>query len=75
MPRNRNLRAVGGAYEKIAGQYLEAHGYHILEYNYRCRAGEVDIIALDGEYLVFCEVKYRENQNTGTALEAVDAKK
>lgn len=43
--------------------------------NYRCRNGEIDIIAKDGEYLVFCEVKYRRDLKYGEGLEAVDLKK
>ena len=43
----------------------------ILQYNYRCRAGEVDIVARDGSFLVFCEVKYRRTAGKGGALDAV----
>ena len=53
----KNQRRTGAIYEQKAGAYLESQGYEILEYNYRCRSGEIDIIARDGEYLVFCEVK------------------
>lgn len=70
-----NKRALGTAYEQIAGRYLESQGYQILEYNYRCRLGEIDLIALDGEYLVFCEVKYRAGAGSGDPLEAVDGRK
>lgn len=42
-----------------------------MEYNFRCRSGEIDIIARDGEYLVFCEVKFRTNSRKGGPLEAV----
>lgn len=70
-----NNRAIGSKFEKEAGAYLKKHGYEVLEYNYRCRAGEIDIIARDGEYLVFCEVKYRNGLSGGHPLEAVDAKK
>lgn len=70
-----NRRAVGTAYERQAGNYLEEQGYRILEYNFRCRSGEIDIIARDGEYLVFVEVKYRRNVKSGDPLEAVDYKK
>lgn len=70
-----NKRAVGTAYEKQAGKYLEQRGYRIMEYNFRCRSGEIDIIAKDGEYLVFVEVKYRRDTRSGSPLEAVDYKK
>ncbi len=57
----------GAEYEQKAGAYLEEQGYEILEYNFRCRAGEID--------LVFCEVKYRTDASTGHPAEAVDARK
>ena len=65
----------GAEYEQKAGAYLEEQGYEILEYNFRCRAGEIDIVARDGEYLVFCEVKYRTDASTGHPAEAVDTRK
>ncbi len=70
-----NKRQTGTQYEKKAGVYLEEKGYEILEYNFRCRIGEIDIIAKDGEYLVFCEVKYRSDLKSGYPAEAVDKKK
>lgn len=70
-----NKRVLGSRYEKAAGYYLEQQGYEILQYNYRCRFGEIDLIAKDGEYLVFCEVKYRRDQKAGNPLEAVDVRK
>lgn len=70
-----NKRQIGTEKEKLAGAYLEKNGYEIIEYNFRCRQGEIDIIAKDGEYLVFCEVKYRSGCKSGTPLEAVDYKK
>ena len=66
-----NRRAVGTWYERKAGEYLEALGYEIIQYNYRCKKGEIDLIARDGEYLVFCEVKYRSKAVMGHPLEAV----
>lgn len=54
-----NRRKIGTNYERLAGKYLEAHGYQIIEYNFKCNAGEIDIIAKDQEYLVFCGVKDR----------------
>lgn len=71
----KNKRQTGAKYEQAAGFYLEQQGYEIIEYNYRCRFGEIDIIAKDGSYLVFCEVKYRSCKGKGSPLEAVDARK
>lgn len=70
-----NKRDVGEINEKVARNYLESTGYVIVEYNYRIRTGEIDIIAKDGDYLVFVEVKYRSSLNLGSPYEAVDAKK
>lgn len=71
MNTGENKRAVGARYEKQACEYLEKQGYQILMCNYRCKCGEIDIIAKDGDYLVFCEVKYRKNGKKGNPLEAV----
>ena len=71
----QNNRAVGTAYEQIAGRFLEKKGFQILEYNYRCRAGEIDLIAREGGYLVFVEVKYRRTADQGDPEEAVDQRK
>jgi putative endonuclease len=73
--KEKNNRKTGGNYEQAAGFYLEQHGYQILQYNYRCRIGEIDIVAKEGENLVFCEVKYRTGPGKGSPLEAVDARK
>ncbi len=70
-----NKRQKGAAYEQIAAAHLISKGYEILEVNYRCRMGEIDIIARDGEYLVFIEVKYRSNNKKGYPLEAVSIQK
>ena len=71
----RNKRRTGTRYEQAAGFFLEQIGYGVLEYNYRCRFGEIDIIAKDGICLVFCEVKYRSGREKGSPLEAVDNRK
>ncbi len=70
-----NKRKTGAVYEHKAAEYLEKAGFRILEMNYRCRAGEIDIVARDGRYVVFCEVKYRSGSRAGSPLEAVDFKK
>ncbi len=54
---------------------MERHGYEILAMNYRNRKGEIDIVARDGDYLCFVEVKYRKDASTGNPLEAVDRRK
>lgn len=66
-----NKRRIGEQKEKLACAFLARSGVTILEQNFRCRQGEIDIVARDGEYLVFAEVKYRSTRNKGTALEAV----
>ena len=60
---------------QLLAEYLEKQGYHILERNFRCRQGEIDLIAKDGKYLVFIEVKYRKNSSRGNAATAVDPRK
>ena len=59
----------------MAGAYLESLGYKIVTYNYRCKMGEIDLIARDGEYLVFIEVKYRTTDVSGSPAEAVNVRK
>ncbi|MFF4190617.1 YraN family protein [Nonomuraea sp. NPDC001831] len=58
--------------EHLAAIYLEAKGMTILERNWRCRRGEIDIIAVDGQVLVVVEVKTRSSRSHGTALESVN---
>lgn len=70
-----NKRRLGGDYEEKAAEFLRKQGLHIIEKNYRCKKGEVDLIARDGRYLVFAEVKYRSDGRAGDSLEAVDWKK
>ena len=71
----KNTRRTGSQYEKLAGAYLERCGYRVVAYNYRCRMGEIDLVAWHGAYLVFIEVKYREDANCGTPMEAVGYQK
>ena len=60
MQNKVNKRALGSEKERAAAVFLEQQGYRILQMNYRCRIGEVDLVARHGEYLVFVEVKYRK---------------
>lgn len=63
--------AVGRYGEQVAADHLEAAGLVILERNWRCREGELDIIARDGAELVFVEVKTRSSLAFGSPAEAV----
>jgi putative endonuclease len=71
-----NKRTVGAKKEQLAADYLESLGWTILERNFFCRQGEIDLIALSPEKtLVFVEVKYRSNTKNGFPEEAVGTKK
>ena len=70
-----NKRQIGTDKEKLAVGYLKKQGVSILERNFRCKSGEIDIIGQDGESIVFFEVKYRKNPAAGFPVEAVDLKK
>lgn len=70
-----NKRTIGNEYEDRAVRYLENSGYVIVERNFYCKQGEVDIIAKDKEYLVFVEVKYRRDTKKGYPTEAVNYRK
>lgn len=75
MESRTNKRRIGTDYERKAAEYLNQHGYDILECNFRCRQGEIDIIARDGEYICFVEVKYRASDARGAAVCAVNYSK
>jgi putative endonuclease len=61
--------------EDIAVRYLEHHGLVVLSRNWRCRVGEIDVVATDAQRLVVCEVKTRSSERFGGPAEAVDLKK
>lgn len=64
-------RETGAEGEKQVVRYLKRHGYSVLETNFHSRFGEIDIIAENGEYLCFVEVKTRSEGSFGTPAEAV----
>ena len=66
-----NKRELGKQYEEKACEYMCQQGFHVLERNFRCKQGEIDIIGEHEGYLVFAEVKYRTDQTAGDAAEAV----
>ncbi len=72
MYKNKSLGIYG---EDTAVKYLEANGYTILTTNYRCKMGEIDIIAADGDTIVFIEVKTRSTDKYGQPREFVNYSK
>jgi putative endonuclease len=67
--------ATGKEGEKIAAAYLEKNGYRIIEVNFRCTIGEIDIIAKEKNDLVFVEVKTRKSVALGYPEQAVGMRK
>ena len=72
----RPARAVAGAKaEALAAEFLAARGVRIVERNFRRRCGEIDLIAQDGDTLVFVEVRLRTRSDFGGAAASITAKK
>jgi putative endonuclease len=61
--------------EQLAAEHLQQSGLRILDRNWRCQEGEIDIVAADRRTLVVCEVKTRSDTRFGTPLEAISARK
>lgn len=70
-----NKRVIGDSEEILAVQYLEERGYTVIDRNFRCKMGEIDIVASNEGYLVFIEVKYRSSLKYGDPAQAVNIKK
>ncbi|TNC26224.1 YraN family protein [Mumia zhuanghuii] len=68
-------QAVGVHGENVAAEFLQGQGMQVLARNWRCRWGEIDIVARDGDTVVFCEVKTRRTTAYGSPLEAVTPRK
>ena len=68
---HRLAAAIGQYGARLAARYLRDLGYAVLEVNWRCPLGEIDIVARDGSTLVVCEVKTRRGASFGTPQEAV----
>ena len=65
----------GQAAETRALVFLQQQGLTLLQRNWHCRFGEIDLIMREGDYLVFIEVRYRRHQNFGGAIASIDAHK
>ncbi len=61
----------GDSAEALAQQWLKKQGLALVDKNYRCKAGEIDLIMQDGSTLVFVEVRYRSNPDFGSAIDSV----
>ena len=65
----------GAQAERLAAQHLQRHGLTLVQANYRCRFGEIDLILRDKETLVFAEVRLRSRSEFGGAAASIDARK
>lgn len=72
MDLGQHNQTFGKSGEDQACKYLEESGYEILERNFRCSIGEIDIIAQNGDEITFFEVKTRSNYNYGTPSEIIN---
>lgn len=72
-PTRRHVLGLYG--ERLAANYLEEIGYEILERNWRCSIGEIDLVAKDQDRWVFVEVKTRNTAGYGHPLEAITSEK
>ena len=70
-----NTRQLGLSYEATAREFLVKHGLTYLYSNYACRVGEIDLIMLDQQQLVFVEVRFRRNMQYGGAIESITQSK
>lgn len=71
----KGSRGLGGAGEQLAAEHLLGLGYELLESNWHCRAGEIDLVMCDGEELVFVEVRTRRGDELGSPEESVNERK
>ena len=67
--------ALGREGEQVAAEYLERAGLRVLDRNWRCAEGEIDIVAAERQVMVVCEVKTRSSTRYGTPLEAITRSK
>ena len=71
----RSSQQTGKDAERLALRHLEQQGLRLLAQNWLCKRGELDLVMLDGDTVVFVEVRYRKHAAWGGALESVDARK
>ena len=71
----RERKSLGEFGERVAAAHLEAKGYRIIERNFRVREAEIDLVACDGDTVVFVEVRTRRGAERGLAVLSVNARK
>ncbi len=69
------MSSAGAQAEQLAAQFLQQHGLKLLQSNYRCRFGEIDLICQHHDTLVFVEVRLRSHAGFGGAAASIDARK
>ena len=69
------MTILGAQAENLAAKFLQHHGLKLLQQNYRCRFGEIDLILQDGDALVFAEVRLRSRGDFGGAAASINAAK
>lgn len=74
-PRLNHNQALGAYGELVAARFLTRQGMVLLDHNWRCPQGEIDLVLRDGRTLVICEVKTRTSNDYGTPHEAIDKRK
>ncbi|MGK0247636.1 MAG: putative endonuclease [Oleispira sp.] len=73
--KRTDKRIKGDEKERLAEKYLTARGFMLIERNFLCKSGEIDLIMQDQDYWVFIEVRYRENREFGGALASITSGK
>ena len=71
----RSSQQTGKDAERLALRHLEQQGLRLLAQNWSCKRGELDLVMLDGDTVVFVEVRYRQHAQWGGALASIDARK
>ena len=69
------MSTTGAQAEQLAAQFLQRRGLKLLQQNYRCRYGEIDLILQDADTLVFAEVRLRQHSRFGGAAASIDSAK
>ena len=70
-----DIKKIGGKGEALAVEFLKQHNYRVIERNFRCKSGEIDIIAQDKDSFCFIEVKTRSTGQFGSGFDAITSSK